>query len=246
MNLVTNAADATTSAPDGFIRITTGSTVGLATEDIECQIGQLDPNQQYAWVEVMDHGKGMDQETARRIFEPFFSTKPQGHGLGLASVLGIVQSHGGALEVNSTLGEGSRMRVYLPLQSTTTSTDTASEALHPTITDKRKVLVIDDEESVRRLIERFLDQLGHAALSATDGPSGLKLFAERFVTIDIVLLDLAMPHMSGPEVLTALRQIDPNVKVIISSRNVNEELGVPRVDKPYTYNDFQTALSAAL
>jgi len=246
MNLVTNAADAIDSEKDGFIRIKTGSSLDMATENIQCQIGRLDANQQYAWVEISDNGSGMDRETARRIFEPFYSTKTNGHGLGLASVHGIVRSHGGAVEVDSALGKGTRITVYLPLHGTTVDTDTVGTAPQKDLPASQRVLVIDDEDTVRRLITRFLDQLGHTVISAEDGRTGLKLFAEQFETIDIVLLDLAMPHMSGTEVLAALRQIDPHVKVIISSGNMNEELDVPRLDKPYTYDDFQHALAALL
>ena len=246
MNLVTNAAQAITSKANGHIRLHTDSISGADANQTKCTIGILDPNQRYACLKIADNGEGMPAENVPRIFEPFYTTKSNGHGLGLASVHGIIRTHAGAALVESQQGTGTTITIYLPLADATdpaTETDTCEPHANA---DERYILVIDDDPNVRRLVERFLMRMGHKVMLSSDGPSGLSLFREHRETIDAVLLDLAMPHMGGDEVLTMLREIDPEVKVLVSSGNMDEELKVPSLDKPYTFEDFDSAFAELL
>lgn len=161
----------------------------------------------YIQIEIADDGPGIDRERRRRIFEPFFTTKSSGHGLGLAAVLGIVRGHGGGLRVTSSEGEGARFSVSWPATFTPVQLTAVCE---PT---RKTVLVIDDEDLVRDVVARMIEDLGYAALTAADGILGLDIaLRER---VDAVLVDLTMPRMKGSEVVAALREKRPELPVIL-------------------------------
>jgi PAS domain S-box-containing protein len=214
MNLVLNASEAIVSG-EGTIRVSTGAGEFDAATFARSAAGGDPKSGTYAWLEVEDDGAGMDAETASHLFEPFFTTKFAGRGLGMAAVLGIVRGHAGAIDVESRLGEGTRVRVYLP----------ASPGAPPSPPPRAEedlegggvVLLVDDEKNVRISTEMLLRAHGFDVVVARDGAEAIEAFRRDPQRIDVVLLDLTMPKMSGSEVLRELRAIAPGVPVVLTS-----------------------------
>jgi len=229
MNLVINAAEAIPPERAGLVKVA-ASTVMFRDGEIAESFGEDLPAGRYVRLEVSDNGSGMTEEVKARIFDPFFSTKFTGRGLGLAAVLGIVRSHRGAMQVESELDRGTTFRIVLP-------------ALPPHATeDKPAVLVIDDEEHVRRMARLTLERHGYAVLEANNGMEGVEMYALHRHNVSAVLLDLTMPVMNGVAALERIHAIDPDAKVILSSgyneltarqRFADREVNV-FLQKPYT------------
>ena len=175
-------------------------------------------------LDVVDTGEGMDAETQQRIFEPFFSTKQPGRGtgLGLWSVYGIVREHGGALRVESELGQGTRFTIWLPV-SEAPEVSVGTRAPDPPVRGKGTVLIVDDEPIVRQTASEFVRSLGYRALLASNGAEAVEVFGELSEEIDVVLLDLIMPEMDGRACFQALRKIDARVPIVLSSGYGYEE-----------------------
>jgi PAS domain S-box-containing protein len=215
MNLVINGGEAL-GEQGGTVTVVTGLLdVGPRDERFWRITGQPLPSGHYALLEVRDDGPGMEEETVSRIFDPFFTTKFTGRGLGLAAVLGVMRGHRGGLHVESRRGGGTRFQLlFVP------STRAAAEAedgkgLSP---ERRlRLLVIDDEEVVREMVAEVLAHEGVEVLVAEDGERGLELFGEHGEGIDVVLLDLSMPGLSGEETFTRLSERAPNLPVVLSS-----------------------------
>jgi two-component system cell cycle sensor histidine kinase/response regulator CckA len=221
MNLVINAAEAIGDR-GGTVRVSTGTRrVGAGDSYLWAVSGHPLAPGSYVSLAVQDDGPGMDARTVDRIFEPFFTTKFTGRGLGLAAVLGVVRGHRGALSVESTPGEGSVFRLLLA-PSASKAARRAEES--PTgVGGPRTLLLIDDEDVVRDMVAEVLEQSGVEVLSAGDGYGGLALYRERRHDVDVVLLDLSMPGLSGEETFARLRDLDPEVRVILSSGYDREE-----------------------
>jgi CheY-like chemotaxis protein len=173
-------------------------------------------------VRISDTGIGMDEATRKRIFEPFFTTKEKGRGtgLGLASVYGIVQNHGGFIEVESRPMEGSTFSVYLPATDVKTqpAAHTAQDpAAKARVEVQKTILLVDDEEMVRDVGAQLLEHLGHRVITAASGQEALERYRQNDGEIDLVILDMIMPGMSGGAVFDRLKEIDPEVRVILSS-----------------------------
>ncbi|MGM0578144.1 MAG: CHASE domain-containing protein [Myxococcota bacterium] len=223
MNLITNAGDA---IGEGGGRIT------IRTRAVDADRESLDATQlggeleegRYALLEVCDTGEGMDEETRRRMFDPFYTTKEEGHGLGLAAILGIVRGHGGTLDVESAPGEGTAVRVLLP--GIEREVPGEEEAAEPEVEGDLEgtVLVADDEDLVRTLAEAVLTGAGLEVVTAADGDEAVERFRERADAVDVVLLDLTMPKRDGVEVLRMLRGIRPDVPVVVSSGYSRQEV----------------------
>ncbi len=215
MNLITNAADALESR-EGTILLRTGLADPLPPQPgLPPLRSQVAPQQVY--LEVEDSGCGMSEETRARMFDPFFTTKFAGRGLGLAAVQGIIQRHQGTLQIESSLGEGTRIRVLLPT-SRREVTDSASAAALPQISHPSAgVLVVDDDEIVRLVAQEILEAEGFAVLCAADGLEALKLFDRRGNDIDIALLDITMPGMGGPATMRELHKRRPDLPVVLTS-----------------------------
>ncbi len=235
MNLVINGAEAI-GDDAGVVAVATGAR-RFDEHTLRAEYAAADPPEpgEYVWLEVNDTGCGMDQATLAKIYDPFFTTKFTGRGLGLAAVSGIVRGHGGAMSVTSTPGRGSTFRVLLPAAP---ESDIEAAVSAETST----VLVVDDEEMVRRTAAAALRQHGFEVIEADGGPSAIRLFQSRAEEIGLVLLDMTMPEMSGHEVLRRLRTIRPDVKVIVSSgysemetirRFTGQEI-TAFIQKPYT------------
>jgi len=168
-----------------------------------------------AFIEVEDSGCGMDQETLTRIFDPFFTTKFTGRGLGLAAALGIVNGHHGKINVVSTPGRGTTMQILFPYVEAIAAPPPAPSESRPT-PQSGTILVIDDEETVRRFARFVLESAGFEVLDAVDGRQGLDLFSQRR-DIAAILLDLTMPIMDGVETLSELRRLDSTLPVVVMS-----------------------------
>ena len=212
---------------------------------------------------VSDTGIGMEPETCRRIFEPFFTTKEvgKGLGLGLAMVYGIVTQNKGTITVDSQLHHGSRFTIELPRQIETKAgralaAEVVAESYEPNGREGsgETILVIEDEEQIRKLARRVLEQLGYVVLEAVDGVHGLTVYQEEQSRIAAVILDLTMPKKSGLEVLAALRDLDPSVRVILSSgySAAAQKLDLPKLgvtaflQKPYVPNELARTLRTCL
>ena len=194
----------------------------------------------------------MDRHILPRIFDPFFTTKATGRGLGLAAVLGIVRSHGGALRIHSTPGVGTRFEVLLPAAGARAQLPPPGEMA--TGYGQGTVLIIDDEPSVRTATGRMLSMLGYDVLEAPDGEQGVEIFRLRRGAVDVVLLDLTMPGLSGEETLRRLRQVDDEVRVIIFSGYAEDEVAerlqplhpAAILPKPFTRQQIGQAVRMAL
>jgi CheY-like chemotaxis protein len=211
MNLLTNASDALEESA-GVISVRVDR-VYKPDERFRRALGKPVGPGDWVLIEVRDTGKGMDAATLERVFEPFFTTKSKGHGLGLAACVGIVTSHGGAILVESEPGQGSCFSVLLPA-----SLIQASPVTLPSQGRERsaqRALIIDDQPMVRAYLRHALTRLGYDSEEAYNGESGLaRLQSEG---IDVVVLDMTMPDLSGAEVLSRLRARGDGVPVILVS-----------------------------
>jgi PAS domain S-box-containing protein len=206
----------------------------------------------YVKVTVSDTGTGVAPEARERLFEPFFSTKRPGRGMGLAAAAGIVRAHRGWLGVEATSPQGTSFGLLLPLAHETMSRASSSIAVSHGALPPRRVLLIDDEPAVRLVTGRMLSELGHQVLTADGGRRGLELFKEQPDAIDLVVLDLTMPEQSGAQTLDQLRIVRSNIPVVITSGFQAEDasmlLQLPNVigflDKPHTMTALETVLAS--
>lgn len=226
MNLIVNASEAL-DPTGGTVTITTSvREIDAHTSRQSFVTPDLAPGP-YVCLTVEDNGIGMSEATIARIFDPFFTTKFTGRGLGLAAVLGIVRAHRGALAVSSTLGRGTTFTVLFPASGV--SLDPQNTPLAPALVPRPGitrplVLVIEDEDDVRRMVVRLLERGGYTALGAADGESALALCRGIQQPIAAVLLDLTMPHLGGEEVLRALQQLRPGLPVVLMSGYTTDEM----------------------
>jgi len=220
MNLVINASEAI-GDNSGVISITTGC---RDCDKSYLKNFWLDDNiteGAYVYIEIADTGCGMSRDTLAKVFDPFFTTKFTGRGLGMAAVQGIVKSHRGAIKINSETGKGTTFMILLP------ASNTPIEIIHNNHTDdwraEGKVLLVDDEETIRDVAEDMLREFGFTPITANDGRDAIDKFNMN-PDIVFVILDLTMPHMDGEQCFRELKQINPNVKVIISSGFTEHEV----------------------
>ncbi|MBW2566036.1 MAG: PAS domain S-box protein [Deltaproteobacteria bacterium] len=210
-NLFVNAADAMPGGGDLILR-----TKNVTHKDIKSKLYDTEPGN-YVSLTVTDTGAGMDKKIMGRIFDPFFTTKERGRGtgLGLASAYGIIKGHDGYIHVTSREGHGASFSIYLPA-----SEKTVREALRHAdglIAGTETVLFVDDEEAIRDVGEELLQAMGYSVLLARDGKEAVELYEKNGDNIDIVLLDIVMPHMGGSEVYEKMKGINPNIKVLLLS-----------------------------
>jgi two-component system, cell cycle sensor histidine kinase and response regulator CckA len=215
MNLLTNASDALEGKP-GKIEVRTRHVAELdARWDEALGVGPGAGTGAGEWVliEIEDSGVGMDEATRQRVFEPFFSTKEHGHGLGLAACLGIVSSHGGALLLESEPGRGSCFSLVLPATELREAPAVGpAKASH---TEPCRVLVIDDEQLVRAQLRRSLELRGYEVDEACDGSSGVEAHGRR--PADVLIIDMTMPDIDGAEVVRRIRQAGSDAAIVLSS-----------------------------
>ncbi len=224
MNLITNASDAI-GDEEGLITISTG---WLDCERADFTGVYLDDQLEegaYVYLEVADTGCGMDDETRKRVFDPFFTTKFTGRGRGLASAIGIIRGHKGAVRVDSKPGKGTRFRVLFPSGGEPAVRPAASHSTEVEWEGRGTVLVVDDEEAIREVGSLMLEQAGFEVITACDGVEAVDVYRERADEITCVLLDLTMPRLGGEETYRELRQIREDVCVVLSSGYSELEVG---------------------
>ncbi len=253
MNLIINASEALGDAP-GVIALTTGSRQCDRPYLAQTYLNEDLPAGDYVYLEVADTGCGMDPDTQQKIFDPFFSTKFTGRGLGLAAVLGIVRGHQGAVRVESRPGQGTTITVIFPAAASAAPARPAPPAPSPRLGGNGRVLLIDDEEPVREVGRQMLQYLGYEVLTAADGREGLHLFEQQAPRPLCVILDLTMPVLGGEETFRELRRLQPDIPVIVMSGYHTREVA-PRfagqsavgfLQKPYTLRDLGEALEKAV
>jgi two-component system cell cycle sensor histidine kinase/response regulator CckA len=217
MNLITNASDAL-GEEQGEVRLRTGEVFLQGDELAKAALDATAGPGRYVFLEVQDDGCGMDRATVARIFDPFFSTKFAGRGLGLASLLGIVRAHAGAIEVHSELGRGTRFRLFFPASSqhARPSTPPPSGPSIPFV-GRGVALLADDERMLRNVGAEILSSLGFEVLTAENGQQAVDIFRSRMRDIALVVLDATMPTMGGAEALRVIRELSPITPVIMVS-----------------------------
>ena len=223
LNLVTNALEAS-GETGGRVDVRTGVRDCEASELARSLLGgRLSPGS-FVFVEIQDRGAGLARDELDTIFDPFYSTKDQGRGLGLSSVFGIVRSHRGAIQVESQPGEGSSFRVLFPPVSASheTSRVDSNELVGPELGGGR-VLVVDDEPNVRDFASLVLRRAGFEVVVAPEGASAIRLLDNAAESFDLVILDRTMPGVDGPAVLKHLAESGMAVPVILSSGHVGED-----------------------
>ena len=207
----------------------------------------------YVFMEVQDTGSGMDRETLSKIFDPFFTTKFSGRGLGLAAVTGIIRAHNGAMDVYSAPGEGTRFKVLIP-PTAEPAAKLKPEAIVRDLTGRGTILIVDDEEIVRRTAGHMLKQQGYDVIFAANGQEAVDIYHKGWAEISLVLLDLTMPVMSGEVTLRKLQNIRPEIKVVLSS-GYNELEALQRfaskdlagfIQKPYTAQQLAQKVKSVL
>jgi PAS domain S-box-containing protein len=249
MNLVVNARDAT--PPGGEIRLSTAPATP-ATLPAELRGA---PRNGYVVLTVSDTGSGMDEAVRQRIFEPFFTTKElgKGTGLGLATVYGIVRQSSGHIEVTSAPGKGSCFCVYLPgVGSSHRETD--STKLQPVATGTESVLVVEDQPDVRALACAILRGAGYHVIEVESPAAALELLRREKVSFDVLLTDVIMPLISGPDLAQAIRLDRPNVKVLYMSGYSEDQIapreslaeGIAFLKKPFTIRDLELKIRLLL
>lgn len=202
MNLAVNARDAMPG----------GGTLVVTTRNLDEASGQI-------LLAVADTGCGMDEVTQQRLFEPFFTTKKagQGTGLGLATVYGIVTQAGGRIEVSSAVGRGSTFRVYLPRLAGDGERDAVKARPAGMVRGTERVLIVEDEEALRRIAERILTAAGYTTVCAANGDEAIAILGTADMVVDLLLTDVVMPGMSGHELAARIKVSHPQLKVLFTS-----------------------------
>ncbi|MBF0207974.1 MAG: response regulator [Oligoflexia bacterium] len=269
MNLITNAAEAIDNRP-GTITLKTG--VQFCDEAIlqRSRVTEIPAAGEFVYLEVTDTGCGMDKETLEKLFDPFFTTKFAGRGLGMSALQGIIKEHYGAIIVDSKIGVGTTIRVFFPVMVATmmlkdkfspislqeekeeilTDSPHYSSVSTPSLKKLETILIVDDDAAICNICRIMVEVQGYQAMVAADGEEAIEIFRTHTDTIKYVLLDLTMPKIDGYETFKILKQIRPDVKVIISS-GYGEESATKRftglglagfLQKPYQIEKLRNEL----
>jgi PAS domain S-box-containing protein len=255
MNLCLNAAEAV--GDEGEVTVRSYNATGEAAEgelsrEVETPIAARPTTGDWVVLEIADDGQGMDRETIERVFEPYFSTKPGGRGLGLAAVWGIVDNHGGHLTVESAPGRGAVFRAWVPRGDSVPERDAGDGDQAPT--GDETVMVVDDDEPVREVLRRYLEELGYRTLIASNGAEALDIARTHEGEIHLTVLDMRMPVLDGANTFPILTHIRPETRVLICSGYELDSRAQELLDagarafvkKPVSMNDFARTVRNAL
>jgi CheY-like chemotaxis protein len=253
MNLILNAVEATGERP-GRVFVATGIRDIAQSEPVTKFRPDPPPPGRYIEILVSDNGCGMNETVKAQIFDPFFTTKFTGRGLGLSAALGIVRSHKGAIAVESVEGTGSAFNVLIPAMAAAWPKDPDSVSSAGVETGAGVILIVDDEDLVRRAARAALEHFGYTVFEAADGRDGADLFSRWHDRISAVLLDLTMPRMDGHDVWRYIRGMRPDMAVVISSgfeesdamRQFTDDPALLFLKKPFTAAALGRKIGAAL
>jgi PAS domain S-box-containing protein len=247
LNLATNSRDALPRG--GIIRLETGRAL-LSANDTERWIREG----AYVYLKVSDNGIGMDERTQSRVFEPFFTTKDtsQGAGLGMAMVYGLVKQHEGFITTDSSAGRGTTVTIYLPpapaFVDTAPEPKAKPECARPE--GGEMILLVEDEVALQRAAQRILERLGYRVIVALNGEAALEVLGQRGGEVDLVISDLSMPRLGGPELYKEARSRGHNMRFLFSSGYVPSAHAalpdVPFLPKPWTYNELANKVKEVL
>jgi CheY-like chemotaxis protein len=226
--------------------------VSVNGPDVEALNSERSPGR-CVQITIHDTGHGMNEETRRHAFEPFFTDRPDGSGtgLGLAMVYGTISNHGGEVEIQSAVGQGCTVTITLP--AAPSAAEPSEDAKPTTGPASGTVLLVDDEPSVIRIGKLILERIGYATLTAETGIAALETYRDQQDEIALVILDMAMPQMNGPETFRELRRIDPHAQVLISSgyflddriEELLAECAIGFAQKPYTIDSLKAEIARA-
>lgn len=220
-----------------------------------CQRTGTHPPGDYVCLRVADDGLGMDVDTQRKLFDPYFSTKPTGSGLGLAAVLGIVRRHHGSIEVESAAGEGTSIDILLPRTEVEPTLAPPPPTRRPNVIARPRVLLVEDDDVVRQVTEEMLSDLECRIVAVSSGAAALETYQKDDDGFDLVLLDVAMPEMTGVEVSEALFGLDREARIILTSGHTEHLVRehIPHggrirgfLQKPYSMAQLEASISDAL
>jgi CheY-like chemotaxis protein len=222
-------------------------TIETSNCDLDQEWVQSHPDTQsgpYVRLAVRDTGHGMDEETQSHLFEPFFTTKDKskGTGLGMATVHGTVNQSGGCVTVSSKVGLGSTIQIYLPRVDEAIEMVEAAKPMDASLEGREKILVVEDDDAVRRMTLEFLKIRGYSLIEARSAADAIQLVGQREVAIDLVLTDVVMPGMKGRELVTRLAQLRPSLKVLYMSAYTEDDAinigivspGTAFIEKPFS------------
>lgn len=251
INLAVNARDAM-AEKGGELTIETSNVTNSVSRNVGSDVLNVGD---YVLISLKDTGVGIPEDVMKVMFEPYFSTKPQGKGtgLGLATVYGIVHQTGGAIAVESKVGQGTTFKIFLPRCHDKTSPPTASQILVQDVTGDETILLVEDESTVRLFAARALRDKGYRVLEAASGKAALALVQEG-ARPDILLTDVSMPEMSGPVLADKIREILPCVPVVFMSgyaaetfrKDLSENQSIHFLSKPFTLRDLATMVRKIL
>jgi PAS domain S-box-containing protein len=254
MNLITNASEAL-GDNEGAIEVRTVCVEIDREHRLEGASGLTERT--YVLLEISDTGCGMSTQAQANAFDPFYTTKSAGRGLGLAAVQGIVRANSGAIHLVSAPGKGSTFQIFLPCERRLSDRKEASPAIDEVSAPTgHTILLVEDEEVLRQAISKSLEKLGFSVLTAGDGRAAVKLFCERSREIDLILLDLTLPGISGAEVFREVRRLNPDIKILVTSAYdkhrisdnflFREEVPYSFIRKPYRIGELVRTLQRTL
>ncbi len=235
MNLIVNASDAIGNKA-GLISVWTGVTQCDSAYLNRIRVDEVIQPGDYVYIEVSDTGCGMDETVMAKMFDPFFTTKFSGRGLGMAAVLGIVNRHRGAIDIQSEPGKGSTFKVLFPVRKHKRKSELTTNVGHTTVEPldtpiSGTVLLVDDEATVLSVAQRMLEEIGLNVLTAVNGLDAIDTFKKHHDKISCVILDLTMPRLDGEEAFVELEQMGIDVPVVISSGHSEQNIAKRFADK---------------
>jgi PAS domain S-box-containing protein len=255
MNLIINASEAI-GVGHGEVNVSLAKFEVIAGKTLDDYNGKSIPHGEYICLEVTDNGCGMDNDTKWKLFEPFYTTKFTGRGLGMSAVLGIVKSHHGALQVFSQLGQGTTFKVYLPalVFKLSGSSGEGSSTFEAAWQGSGTILLAEDEEQVRFIAKELLEMFGFTVLEAVNGKEALDMYQKNSADISLVFTDMGMPVMDGYELFEELKKLKPELPIIISSgygdAEVSTRIGSDNIagiiSKPYNPHKLQEVLKSVV